>query len=110
LPAAAGTIPGMVVAEPKTETFLQFARRTCANQGTRPFGSGLVVVVPAGHRLPDYLGGTYGRSDPPTAAWAELRAYLLAEGAPPKVVEDARKAWRAWERRHARAAQLELDL
>lgn len=102
----------MAAPAPSDETFLEFARRTCGNQGTRSIGSLRFRdrdMVP--HALPDYLGGPYSRRpDPPTASWPELRAYLAAEGAPPNVVEAARSAWRTWERRHARAAQLELDL
>lgn len=77
----------------QAETFLQFSRRTHANQGTR------VRTAPA-----------YRRSDPPTASWAEYRAYLVTKGASPEEVQDAKSTWRAWERQQARTAQLELDL
>jgi hypothetical protein len=100
LPGRFGTIAGIGHAE----TFLQFARRTRARPRVDD------GRYPSGHHLADSLGGTYGRSRPPTASWAELRAYLAAEGASPTIIEDARSAWRAWERQQARAAQLALDI
>jgi hypothetical protein len=78
---------------PHDETFLEFARRTCALQGARRMGSTWVRTEPPGHALPDYF---YGRADPTTATWPEFWAYLAAEGAPPDVVDAARRAWRAW--------------
>ena len=93
------------MADAETETFLQFARRT----QSRPCERVADARTASGHHLADYLGGTYGRSDPPSAAWADLHAYLAAEGAPPKVILDARSAWRSWRRGRTKAAQLELE-
>jgi hypothetical protein len=111
-PAAASTFSAMTnevtAGKPRhdraDETFLSYARWITAP--ARPY---MVRYAPAGHLLADYLGGTYGRSAPPTSSWPVFRAYLVQESAPDKVIRDSRRAWRGWLRGRGREAEPERD-